>query len=310
MSVKRLLCLLAVALVAALLGGCDGDLMLEPAWVLFELPEGPAAGLRDIDQAREVVYVVGAQGQAWRLGGDGWEAVFHEETDIEFTGVAVRNDGGAWVCGADSVGRGRLFEHTLQDGWSEVNLKNAAFLAAVAVDETGGGVVVGSRGQVWVLKDSEWELHAEEPDYIWRSVAIAADGSFLVVGRDALNMGAFLYHDGDDDGYTDSLGERLEDCVLHDGGGWVVGDDGGLFRFEDGELEWVVSGGSSLRGLALRPGSTSSGWLCGLGGLLIAFTEDNLRPTDSETTENLQALTFVAPDKGWAAAQTHLLHYR
>lgn len=292
------------------LGGCDDDIDLAAAWVAVEPPDGPATGLRAVDYAAGVGYLVGDAGQAWRYDGEDWRPI-HSGTGIEFTGAAVRSDGAAWVCGADAAGDGRLFEHAPGDGWNEVLLQDAAFLAAVAVNETDRAIAAGSRGQVWINNGDGWTLHTDQGDYLWRAADVSADGPYLVVGADAAGDGALLWFDGVDNHFVDVGGERLEDCVLVDGdSGWVVGDEGGLFRFDSGALQSVDEEVAALRGMDLFPGSTDSGWACGLGGVLFSFDADGLAAADSPTTENVQDLVLTDDEEGWAAAETHLLHYR
>jgi len=298
-----------LVLPAVLLTGCDDDIELDPYWVGVELPGGPADGLRDLDADSGIVYVVGDNGEAWRRSGETWSEL---TTGLghDLTGVAARDDGGAWVCGYTGDD-GRLYDYRPDEGWSEVTPADCAYLNEVACNAEGAACAVGSEGQVWLLTEDVWERLTVYAGYLWRSVDVADDGSVLVVGADATGEGAAMLIDGDDRSFFVNDGERLEDCALEDGQtGWAVAANGVVYGFTAEGLAAVVDCDLTLFGVALDPAGTGCR-VCGPGGYLAFVDEDGgIERADTPTTENLQDLVFTSSDTGWAAAQTHLLHYR
>ncbi len=77
-----------------LLASACSDIELGPFWSKYELPGGPALGLRDIAASDDgVAWVVGMGGKAWYYDGELW---FERNSgfDYELTGVAANEDGG------------------------------------------------------------------------------------------------------------------------------------------------------------------------------------------------------------------------
>ncbi|MBD3400181.1 MAG: hypothetical protein GF399_07600 [Candidatus Coatesbacteria bacterium] len=306
---KAMLISLAAVLTALLAAGCDGDVELDPYWVAVELPGGPAAGLRDLDAAGDVVCVVGLGGEFWRRAGGSWSEL-DGPSSAELTGVAVRSDGGAWACG--HVGdAGRLYDYAPGAGWSEVTPADCAYLNEVAVNADDTACAVGSAGQVWRLVADVWERLTVPADYLWRSVDVGDDGTLLVVGADAAGTGTALLIEGDDSSYHSTGGDRLEDCTLTaDGAGWLVAADGVVYRFDAAGAEAVVDTERTLFGVAADPAGGGC-WICGPGAYLARVdAAGGLSESEHPAAENLQDLIFIETDEGWAAAETHLLHYR
>ncbi len=311
---KRFLSYTVPILLSAL--ACS-DIALDPFWSEYELPEGPALGLRDIDYDGNTGFAAGVGGQAWFCHHGQWSEDWtpvHSGFDVEFTGVDVSDGGDIWVCGADSDENGHLYTYTydlLQD-WDEHELDGAAFLADVAVGGF-GMITVGSEGQVW-RRWIDWELVWNDSDYLWRAVDLHASGEVLVVGgRISTGNGAFLRFHYSDGGYTlyETAGGRLEDCALTDSNtGWAVDADGYIYRYDSGTMQMVADTGLLLRGLAVEPDRNDALWLCGPGGALVHYADGELEYHDSPTGENLHDLVLVNSDEGWAAAQTLLLEYR
>ncbi|HUT99290.1 MAG TPA: hypothetical protein VM054_09475 [bacterium] len=308
---KRLILTAAALLMAA---ACS-DIDLAPFWSEYELPEGPALGLRDIAATPTgEVWVVGQVGEAWYCDGDSWININSGHDDYELTGVAPDEGGGCWAVGADSEEKGCILRYDPAEGWSEVGPPGTpAFLADVAARSDGSVVTVGSEGQVW-RRRTDWELVWSDADYIWRAVDVHASGEALVVGvRISTGNGAYLHFNYTDDDYTveDIDGGRLEDCALTDSdAGWAVDADGCIYRYDAGTMDTVADTGVLLRGLAVEPDRDDALWLCGPGGTLVHYVNGELEYPDSHTDENLHDLVLVNADEGWAAAQTLLLEYR
>jgi hypothetical protein len=295
------------------------DVDLAPCWGEYELPDGPALGLRDIDYDSGTGFAVGAGGQAWFCHHGQWSEDWtpvHGDFDVELTGVDVSDGGNVWVCGADGDENGHLYTYNYdlrQGSWKEIELDGAAFLADVAARDDGCAVTVGSGGQVW-RQWTDWELVWSDADYLWRAVDLHISGEVLVAGgRVSTGNGAYLrFNYFDVDCTVDEIaGGRLEDCALTDSdAGWAVGADGCVYLYGSGTMQTVADTGVLLRGLAVEPDCGDSLWLCGPGGALVHYVDGEMEYPDPPTDENLHDLVLVDGDEGWAAAQTLLLEYR
>ncbi len=314
---RKKLYLMAAAL---LLAAACSDIDLAPFWSEFELPGGPALGLRDIDYDSGTGFAVGSHGQAWFCHHGQWDEDWTPvpgDFDVELTGVDVDDDGHIWVCGADNDENGHLYtyDYDIRQGpWHEYELDGAAFLADVAAHVCDGTVTVGSEGQVWRMWPPDWELIWSDSDYLWRAVDYHHSGEVLVVGeRLSTGNGAYLRFDYEDADCTvaETAGGRLEDCALTNSDtGWAVDADGRVYRYEVGTMEMVADTGVPLWGLAVEPDRDDALWLCGPTGTLVHYVNGEPEYLDPPTDENLHDLVLVNGDEGWAAAQTLLLEYR
>jgi hypothetical protein len=299
-----------IATAVTLLATACSDIELGPVWSEYELPDGPALGLRDVaaGPAGEA-WVVGRGGEAWHYDGESWG----KETsgfDYELTGVAPDGDG-CWAVGADAEERGRVLRYDPGDGWSEVVLPGTpAFLADVEREGDGTVFAVGSEGEIWSFEpESDWGLIYENSSLLWRAVSTGADRS-LAVGGDAGGNGVYAWIENGEveEPQTCTCG-RLEDAELLDSGdAWLLAVDGAVLFLAEGELSIVAETGSGLLGL----GAADSG-MCfagGVGGLLFRVDGDGFEQVESGTTQNIHEIALLSRSEGWAAAQTLLLEYR
>ncbi len=288
------------------------DIALDPYWSEYELPGGPALGLRDIAaSANGEVWGVGMAGEGWYYDGESWYER-HTGFEYELTGVATSEDGGCWAVGADSGETGHILRFDPDEGWIEVALPGTpAFLADIDRELDGTVFTVGSEGEVWRWEPTrgDWELIYTDPNLLWRAVNAGADRS-LVVGGDLNGNGVYAWiTNGElDEPQTCDYG-RFEDAELLDSGdAWLLAVDGVALCLSDGELALVADIGYSLLGLeALNADFCLAG---GVGGLLYRVAFNGYDPVESGTTENIHDLVLLTENEGWAAAQTLLLEYR
>jgi len=288
------------------------DIWLEPFWSEYELPGGPAQELRDIAAGPTgEVWVVGRGGEAWYYDEESWVNKNSCFNYYELTGVTPDEGGCCWAVGADDQENGRILRYDPDDGWSEIELDGAAFLADVEREPGGKVIAVGSGGEVWRLEPSrgDWELIYENDALLWRAVSAGADRS-LVVGGDEDGKGfyAWIVNGEMEDPRTCDCG-RMEDAKLLDSGdAWLLAVDGAVLYLSDGELTTVAEIGCSLFGLdAVDDGTCFTG---GVGGLLYRVDADGYEQVESGTTQNIHEIALLSGTEGWAAAQTTLLEYR
>jgi len=300
---------LYITAAALLLAAACSDIDLASFWSEFELPGGPAQGLRDIAAGPTgEAWVVGLGGESWYCNGESWTGVDSGFDDYELTGVAPDEDG-CWAVGADSRENGRVLRYDPGDGWSEIELPGTpAFLADVERQKDGTVFAVGSDGEVWRFEPSrgDWELTYENPTLLWRAVSAGADRS-LIVGGDDDGTGVYAWIvDGEVQEFQSCDSGRLEDAKLLDSDdAWLLAVDGVVLRLSDDGLATVAVTGSLLLGLD-APGADYC-WACGAGGLLYCVNAAGYEPVESGTTENIHDIALISETEGWAAARTLLL---
>jgi photosystem II stability/assembly factor-like uncharacterized protein len=92
--------------------------------------------------------------------------------------------------------------------------------------------------------------------------------------------------------------------------GWIVGDQGHIWRSDDGGTTWTPqSSGTDAGLLRVQFVSTSTGWIVGALGKILKTTDGGSTWTElsSGTSEALRGLSFVSASTGWVVGDTSLV---
>ena len=89
--------------------------------------------------------------------------------------------------------------------------------------------------------------------------------------------------------------------------GWIVGDQGHIWRSDDGGTTWTPqSSGTDAGLLRVQFVSTSTGWIVGALGKILKTTDggSTWNSLNSGTSEHLRGLSFVSASTGWLAGES------
>jgi len=257
----------------------DGGL----SWHRQACPRAHRLEAVDFVNAR-VGWAVGLDGQVLRTtdSGDSW--IWQDAgTGSSLTDVKAWDENLAWI----TVRTGQVLKTTNGGAsWSLIDFGNTQGLFGIDFVDPSNGWVTGSAGTMMRTTDGGHTWHQQ--DFRWddRFVAVDfVDGSFGWVA----GAGVKWTWDG---GYQwrtqgkDDIDKSLEDVSMPDSEyGWVVGDEGRIYRTTDRGESWQRDAeGMTTRGLrGVHFIDRYEGWVVATGGKIFHYVAPRPVPTEQNT---------------------------